>query len=102
MGRPAGRVWGFGIWRKPANRREGGQYRLLRFTRNLQGQTKTLWIGKQDFLIHQLRTVTSAEALSAAAKWDPEIMSALHGFTSIETHTNIVVNKQFLRSDFVP
>src|SRR6266850_6995556 len=41
-------------------------------TGELQGQTKTLWIGKQDFLIRQLRTVTSAEAMRAmAAKWDP-------------------------------
>jgi hypothetical protein len=72
------------------------------FTQESQGQAKTLWIGKQDFLIHQLRTVTSTEAMSAVAKWDPEIMSASHGFTSIETHTNIVMNKQFLRSDFVP
>jgi outer membrane lipoprotein-sorting protein len=67
-----------------------------------QGRTKTLWIGKRDFLIHQVRTVTSAEAMQAAAKWDPEIISDLHGFTSTETHTNIVVNIQFLRSDFVP
>jgi outer membrane lipoprotein-sorting protein len=73
------------------------------FTRESEGQTKTLWIGKQDFLIHQLRTVTSAEAMLAkAAIWDPEIIPDLHGFTSTETHTNIVVNKQFLRSDFVP
>jgi outer membrane lipoprotein-sorting protein len=72
------------------------------FTRELQGQTKTIWIGKQDFLIHQLRTVTSAEAMRAAAEWNPEIISDLHGFTSTETHTNIVVNKQFLRSDFIP
>lgn len=71
-------------------------------TRESQGQTKTLWIGKQDFLIHQVRIVTRAEAMQAAAKWDPEIISDLHGFTSTETHTNIVVNKQFLRSDFVP
>jgi hypothetical protein len=72
------------------------------FTRESPGQAKTLWIGRQDFLIHQLRTVTSAEATSAVAKWDPEIMPALHGLTSVETHANIVVNKQFLRSDFVP
>lgn len=73
------------------------------FTRESQGQMKTLWIGKQDFLIHQIQTVTSAEAmLSMAARWDPEIMSDLHGFTSTETHTHIVKNKQFLRSDFIP
>jgi hypothetical protein len=72
------------------------------FTHESQGQVKTIWIGKQDFLMHQLRTVTSTEAASAVAKWDPEIMSALHCFTSIEIHTNIVMNKQFLRSDLVP
>jgi outer membrane lipoprotein-sorting protein len=72
------------------------------FARESQGQTKTIWIGKQDFLIHQVQTITSAEAMQAVAKWDPEIISDLHGFTSTETHTNIVVNKQFLRSDFVP
>jgi outer membrane lipoprotein-sorting protein len=72
------------------------------FTSESQSETKTLWIGKRDFLIHQIRTVTSAEAMQAAAKWDPEIMFDLHGFTSTETHTNIVVNKQLLPSDFVP
>jgi outer membrane lipoprotein-sorting protein len=73
------------------------------FTRESQGQTETLWIGKQDFLIHQFQTVTSAEAMvSMAERWDPEIMSDLRGFTLTETHTNIVENKQFLRSDFVP
>ena len=73
------------------------------FTRESQGQEKTIWIGKQDFLIRRLRTVTSAEAMRAmAAKWDPEIISDLHGFTSTETHASIVVNKRFLRSDFVP
>lgn len=68
-----------------------------------QGRTKTLWIGKRDFLIRQVRTIVSAEAMRAAiVKWDPEIMSALRGFTSIETHTNIVVNKQFSQADFAP
>jgi outer membrane lipoprotein-sorting protein len=85
---------------------EVGDVNCYVFTRESQGQTNTLWIGKQDFLIRQVRTVTSAEAMRAemarAAKGDPEIISPLHGFTSTETHTNIVVNKQFLRLDFVP
>ncbi|HXI73543.1 MAG TPA: hypothetical protein VNN22_24630 [Verrucomicrobiae bacterium] len=72
-------------------------------TGELPGQAKTLWIGKQDFLIRRLRTVTSADAMRAmAAKWDPEIISDLHSFTSTETHARIAVNKRFLRSDFVP
>jgi hypothetical protein len=68
-----------------------------------QGQTKTLWIGKGDYLIRQIRTMVNCEALRAAiANWDPEIMPYLHGFTWTETHTNIVVNKRFLRTDFIP
>ncbi|MGA2685215.1 MAG: hypothetical protein ABSF51_09195 [Verrucomicrobiota bacterium] len=76
------------------------------FSRQLQGRTRTLWIGKRDFLIHQVRIVTTAEAMRAllarAVTGSHEIISDLHGFTTTETHTSIVVNKQFLRSDFVP
>jgi outer membrane lipoprotein-sorting protein len=75
----------------------------------LKGLTRTLWIGKQDFLIHQVRTVTSAEsmraALAEAAKRHPEIHvplppSGLQGVTSTETHTHIVVNAKFSPADF--
>ena len=75
------------------------------FTRESQGQTNTLWIGKQDFLIHQVRTVISTETIQAAAARvpiGPELIPALHGFTSTETHTNIVLNRKFSRSDFIP
>jgi outer membrane lipoprotein-sorting protein len=76
------------------------------FTRKLDDQTRTLWIGKRDFLIHQVRTVTTADAmqvlLNRAVKGNHQIISDIHGFTTTETHTHIVVNKQFLRSDFVP
>jgi hypothetical protein len=58
------------------------------FTKGLLGATNTLWIGKQDFLIRQVRTVISLEAM-------PD-------FTALETHTNIVLNQRFSRSDFVP
>ncbi len=79
--------------------------------RELQGRTRTLWIGKQDFLIHQVRTVTSAEAmrtmLAATYIQSPALTTLLRSsnpnfFIRTETHTGIVVNKQFLRSDFVP
>jgi len=79
------------------------------FTSELKGRTKTLWIGKQDFLIHQVQTITSAEAMKAtldeAAKRHPEISARLpktesQGITSTETHTNIVVNKKFSPADF--
>jgi outer membrane lipoprotein-sorting protein len=80
------------------------------FTSESKGRTRTLWIGRQDFLIHQVRNVTSAEAMKAeldeAAKGHPEIaarlqQSGLQGITSTETHTDIVVNKKFSSSDFV-
>ena len=58
------------------------------FTKGVLGQTNTLWIGKQDFLIHQVRTIINMEAMP--------------GFAATETHTNIVVNRKFTRSDFVP
>jgi hypothetical protein len=70
------------------------------------GETKTFWIGKQDFLNHQVQTVMSTEDMQATwakvIKGRPEIAASLRGFTSIETHTNIVLNQQFSRSDFVP
>ena len=71
-----------------------------------QGQTKTLWIGKQDFLIHQVQTEMSAEGMQALAARvtndNLEIISSLHGLISTETHTHIILNSPFLRSDFVP
>jgi len=57
------------------------------FVKEAQGQTKTLWIGKQDFLIHQVRTLRSIEGMQSI---------------STETHSNMVVNKKFVRSDFIP
>jgi hypothetical protein len=75
------------------------------FTRESQGQTNTLWIGKQDFLIHQVRTVISTEAMQAAAARGPigpEFIPTLHGFTLTETHINIVLNRKFSRWDFIP
>jgi hypothetical protein len=70
------------------------------------GQTKTLWIGKQDFLIHQVQTEMSTEGMQGLAAritdGNPEIISSLHGLISTETHTHIILNSPFLRSDFVP
>ena len=47
---------------------------------------KTLWIGKQDFLLRQIRSVTTGET----------------GGTITETHSDIVVNQKFLPKDFTP
>jgi len=65
-----------------------GDFNCYVFTRGAMGATNTIWIGKQDFLIHQVRTVAHMKSMPAAA------------FT--ETHTNIVLNRSFSRSDFVP
>ena len=76
------------------------------FTGGSQGQTNTLWIGKQDFLVHQVRNVISTEAIQSVAaknlKIGPELIPLLRGYTSTETHTNIVLNQPFSRSDFIP
>jgi outer membrane lipoprotein-sorting protein len=75
-------------------------------SRELQGRTKTIWIGKHDFLIHQVRTFTTAEAMQAmmlkVTNGNYEMNSDIHSFTSTETHANIVLNPQFSRSDFIP
>jgi outer membrane lipoprotein-sorting protein len=47
---------------------------------------KTLWIGKWDFLIHQIRFVTTGEISG----------------TTTETHSDIVVNQKFSPTDFTP
>lgn len=76
-----------------------------------KGVTRTLWIGKQDFLIHQIRNVISAETmkatLAAATKGHPNIRVGLQasqvgsqGATSTETHLNIVVNPNLSAADF--
>jgi outer membrane lipoprotein-sorting protein len=58
------------------------------FTRGAMGATNTLWIGKEDFLIHQVQTVAQ--------------MKSMHAFTFTETHTNIVLNQKLLQTDFIP
>jgi outer membrane lipoprotein-sorting protein len=79
------------------------------FASESKGRTRTLWIGKQDFLIHQVRMVTSAEAekalLTKDAKDHPQILAGLatmgfNGITSTETHSNIVVNPKLSAADF--
>jgi RNA polymerase sigma factor (sigma-70 family) len=80
------------------------------FRNDLKGRTKTIWIGKQDFLIHQVRIVTSAADLKAMmteeAKRHPQIAAQLSKteYTediSTETHENISVNQKFSPADFV-
>ena len=73
------------------------------------GQTKTLWIGQQDFLIRQIENDTSAAALKAAIARASKISPQPAGIRvpsgdvkSLETHENIVVNQSFSPSDFAP
>ena len=80
-------------------------------TRELKGKgtTRTTWIGKQDFLIHQVRTLTSATAMKAMMddnfKRHPEIAARLPKMeytdsTATEMHEHIVVNQKFSPADF--
>jgi hypothetical protein len=75
--------------------------------RDLQnGETKTFWIGKQDFLIREIRTEISGKDMQKAweetANRRPSVLANFHDFSSIETHTNMVVNGTFLHEDFIP
>jgi RNA polymerase sigma factor (sigma-70 family) len=80
------------------------------FTSDLKGRTKTIWIGKQNFLIHQVRIVTSAADLKAMmteeAKRHPQIAASMSKteyteVISTETHENISVDQNFSSADFV-
>lgn len=72
------------------------------------GRTRKLWIGKQDFLIHQVEDDTDAKVLKAvleaAAKGHPELEASLNYVAgdskSIQTHMHIVLNKSFSTADF--
>ncbi len=73
------------------------------------GRTRTLWIGKQDFLIRQIENDTPAAALKALleseAKKHPGMglpTSVAGDSKSFETHSNIVVNQQISPTDFEP
>ena len=79
------------------------------FAGELKGRKRTIWIGKQDFLIHQVRNVITAAAMKAmladAAKRHPEIAAHMPkteytDSTSTETHQNIVLNQKLSPSDF--
>jgi len=79
------------------------------FTSGTKGRIKTLWIGKKDYLIHQVQTVTSADALHTiladAAKRNllihlPSQAPAASGIIATETHTDIVLNPKLAPADF--
>ena len=79
------------------------------FDKEAKGRTRTIWIGKEDLLIHQVRTLTSAVAMKAivdrARKEASDVSSKLPKTTmtdsvSTETHANILVNQPMAPSDF--
>jgi hypothetical protein len=70
---------------------------------------QTIWIGKQDFLIRQIETDTSAAVLKAQleaqAKQHPEMnlpTTVVGDAKLVETHRNIVTNPPLTESDFAP
>jgi hypothetical protein len=71
-----------------------------------EGRTRTLWIGKQDFLIRQIRGVMDAtilqETMAKNFNWDVEQISGLQALTLTETHTNVVANQPLSKADFMP
>lgn len=72
-------------------------------TRLLLFERKTFWIGKQDFLIRQIQTVTGVDlpALPAGEiNWQTMLNLQLVVYT--ETHGNIKVNEPLQRSAFIP
>ncbi len=78
------------------------------FAKSSNGRTITLWIGKQDFLIHQVQTETSAatmkKLLAEAARNNPDRarlnLPEPQDTTSTETHEHIVVNQPLQPADF--
>jgi hypothetical protein len=75
-------------------------------TTEMEGRTRTLWIGKQDFLIRQIRAETDANAMQIMMakhfNWDLQQMSGIQNLTLTETHTNVMVNLPLSRADFLP
>jgi hypothetical protein len=72
-------------------------------TRILLLQRKTFWVGKRDFLIHQIQTITGVDApVLPDGELNWQTMLSLHLIVFTETHGNILVNQSLQRSDFVP
>jgi len=81
-------------------------------THEADGRTNMVWIGKQDFLIHQIENDTSGkavrQALEAQAQKNPQIRAMLDSsdpqvsqdVKTIETHRNIVINPPLKPADF--
>ena len=75
-----------------------------------QGQETTLWIGTEDFLIHQVRRATyagSVRPILANTRFDFNLIADVQkadllSSTVTETHNNIILNREYQPSDFSP
>jgi hypothetical protein len=67
------------------------------FFKETDGLKTTLWIGKTDFLIHQMRDVSVDKALESD---DVPLPKSEPTITTIETHSDILVNQKLLPVDF--
>ena len=65
------------------------------------GESKTFWIGRRDFLIHQIRTEIDPKVMQPALTGMGNTIE-FHASCSTETYTNIAVNKRFSHPDFLP
>ena len=65
------------------------------------GESKTFWIGRRDFLIHQIRTEINPEVMRSALTGMGNTIE-FHASSSTETYTNIAVNIRFSQADFLP
>ncbi|HEY3760757.1 MAG TPA: sigma-70 family RNA polymerase sigma factor [Verrucomicrobiae bacterium] len=76
------------------------------FVNTLGGTTRTLWIGKKDFLIRQIQNISDPEAVKAALEHAAKVTGKPApklppgSITSTETHENIVLNKKLSLPDF--
>jgi len=91
--------------RKPDQTIDGVDCYVL--TQAANGRTQTLWIGKQDYLIRQFETDTSAAILKAVAEEQAKKHPEMHLPTtvsgdvkSVETHSKILVNQVLTKADF--
>jgi outer membrane lipoprotein-sorting protein len=74
-----------------------GEVDCFVFEGGTKDEKRTLWIGKQDFLIRQVRTVDSLDI-----KQPDSLEIRRQIITSVETHSNIVLNQKFSVAAFVP
>lgn len=73
-------------WKREANEKVGDIDCYVLSKQYSTQREITLWIGKRDFLIHQIRSVMTGDISG----------------TTTETHSDIVVNQKFLPTDFTP